>query len=416
MEWHRAPDRVRTLKLVEPTTAALLGGMAGLALGGVATIAIRLSDRSVRNELIETTQPTLPPGVAEVLAVLRSSGIVLDTSDRVVNNSPAAVAHGLVRGQDLVHPELLELARKVRRDGVIREAELELRRGPFGSARAVVGARIAPLGADHILLLVDDRSEAKRVEEIRRDFVANVSHELKTPVGGIALLAEAVLDAHDDPEAVARFARRITVESKRLTQLVQEIVDLSRLQGGDVIKEPIIVDVGTCAAEAIDHCRLLADDKGIVIVRSLGEGCEIWGEPDLITTAIANLVGNAVTYSDDGSKVGVSVRRTREDVIEVAVTDQGQGIPAEEQERIFERFYRVDAARSRATGGTGLGLSIVKHIVENHGGQVSVWSEVGRGSTFTLRLPSAHPGEQGHPRDTHDPVSTTGPASTAVPG
>lgn len=407
---------MRTLILVDPTTAAILGGMAGLALGGVASIAIRLSDRAVRNEAVDTAQPALPPGVAEVLAVLRSSGIVLDTSDRVVNNSPAAVANGLVRGHDLVHPELLEMARRVRRDGVIREAELELRRGPFGSARAVVGARIAPLGGDHVLLLVDDRSEARRVEEIRRDFVANVSHELKTPVGGIALLAEAVLDAHDDPEAVARFARRITVESKRLTRLVQEIVDLSRLQGADVIKDPVIVDVGTCAGEAIERCRLLADSRGISIARNVRSGCEIWGEPELITTAITNLVGNAVTYSGDGSRVGVSVRRTPDDVIEVAVTDQGQGIPAEEQQRIFERFYRVDAARSRATGGTGLGLSIVKHIAENHGGQVSVWSEVGQGSTFTLRLPSAHPGESGAPRATHDPVSTTGPANKAVTG
>lgn len=402
---------MRTLMSVDPTTAAILGGVGGLALGAVATIAIGLSDRSVRNESVGGPAPTLPPGVAQVLAVLRSSGIVLDTSDRVVNNSPAAVAHGLVRGQELVHPELLALARQVRRDGVIREAELELRRGPFGNARSVFGARIAPLGADHVLLLVDDLSEARRVDEIRRDFVANVSHELKTPVGGIALLAEAVLDAHDDPEAVARFARRISVESARLTRLVQEIVDLSRLQGADVVKDPVIVDVGASASEAIDRCRLLAEDRGIEVVRHVDAGCEIWGEPELITAAITNLVGNAITYSGDGVRVGVSVRGSG-DLVEVAVTDQGQGIAAEEQQRIFERFYRVDAARSRATGGTGLGLAIVKHIAENHGGQVSVWSEVGRGSTFTLRLPAAH---QAHGPERADvPSSTSGPADVAV--
>ncbi len=392
---------MRTLIIVDPTTAALLGGIGGLALGAVASIAIRLSDRSVRKEVIESTSPTLPPGIAQVLAVLRSSGIVLDASDRVVNNSPAAVAHGLVRGQELVHPELLALARQVRRDGVIREAELELRRGPLGNAKAVFGARIAPLGADHVLLLVDDLSEARRVDEVRRDFVANVSHELKTPVGGISLLAEAVLDAHDDPEAVARFARRISVESARLTRLVQEIVDLSRLQGADPVKDPVLVDVGACAGEAIDRCRLLAEDSGIEVVRHVDPQCKVWGEPELITTAITNLVGN----------VGVSVRQAG-DLVEVAVTDQGQGIAPEEQERIFERFYRVDAARSRATGGTGLGLSIVKHIAENHGGQVSVWSEVGRGSTFTLRLPAATTVHG--PEWAEVPSSTSGPADAAV--
>lgn len=402
---------MRTLINVDPTTAALLGGIGGLALGAVASIAIRLSDRSVRKEVIESTAPALPPGIAQVLAVLRSSGIVLDASDRVVNNSPAAVAHGLVRGQELVHPELLALARQVRRDGVIREAELELRRGPLGNAKAVFGARIAPLGADHVLLLVDDLSEARRVDEVRRDFVANVSHELKTPVGGISLLAEAVLDAHDDPEAVARFARRISVESARLTRLVQEIVDLSRLQGADPVKDPVLVDVGACAGEAIDRCRLLAEDSGIEVVRHVEPRCEVWGEPELITTAITNLVGNAITYSGDGVRVGVSVRQAG-DLVEVAVTDQGQGIAPEEQERIFERFYRVDAARSRATGGTGLGLSIVKHIAENHGGQVSVWSEVGHGSTFTLRLPAATTVHG--PERAAVPSSTSGPADAAV--
>ena len=409
------PRDLRTLMHVDPSAAAILGGIGGLALGAVATVAIRLSDRSVRNEVVDAPRSALPPGVAEVLAVLRSSGIVLDASDRVVNNSPAAVAHGLVRGQELVHAELLALARKVRRDGVIREAELELRRGPLGNARAVFGARIAPLGADHVLLLVDDLSEARRVDEIRRDFVANVSHELKTPVGGIALLAEAVLDAHDDPEAVARFAKRISVESARLTRLVQEIVDLSRLQGADVVKDPVLVDVGACASEAVDRCRLLAEDRGIEVVRHVDAECKVWGEPELITTAITNLVGNAITYSGEGVRVGVSVR-TSGDLVEVAVTDQGHGIAPEEQARIFERFYRVDAARSRATGGTGLGLSIVKHIAENHGGQVSVWSEVGRGSTFTMRLPAAHHGaSRGADHHARGPAGATLQSTSSIP-
>jgi two-component system sensor histidine kinase SenX3 len=392
--------------------AATLGGMVGLALGGVATFAMRWSDRSdVADE--HGPETPLPPGAAEVLAVLGSSAIVLDTSDRVVNNSPAAVAHGLVRGAELVHPELLEMARRARRDGVIRENEFELRKGPLGAATTVVGARVAPLGGDHVLLLVEDRSRARRVEEIRRDFLANVSHELKTPVGGISLLAEAILDAHDDPATVKRFAERIGGESERLTRLVREIVDLSRLTGEDVIKEPVLVDVGGCAVEAVDASKVLADEHGIELRTEIGEGCLVWGETDLVTTAIGNLVGNAIAYSESGTRVSVRVH-TAEDLVEVAVTDQGVGIDAEEHERIFERFYRVDTARSRATGGTGLGLAIVKHVAENHGGQVSVWSEPGRGSTFTIRMPLAAQ-QASHPTPEAATAAPSTPPATSTP-
>jgi two-component system sensor histidine kinase SenX3 len=381
---------VRTLIVVDPTTAATLGGIAGLALGGVALVAVRLSDRATDLDSGAAPSPPVPPGVGDVIAVLRSSGIVVDSSDRVVNNSPAAVAHGLVRDHELVHPELLHLARAVRRDGVIREAELDLRKG-IGPGRLVVAARVAPLGADHVLLLVEDRSKAARVEEIRRDFVANVSHELKTPVGGIALLAEAILDAHDDPEVVARFAKRISVESDRLTRLVKEIVELSRLQGADVVREPALIDVAACARDALDRSHLMAQESDIELAVACDDGCEVWGDAELVTTAITNLIGNAIAYSDPGTRVAVSVRRGTDGLVDIAVTDQGLGIAPDEQERIFERFYRVDTARSRATGGTGLGLAIVKHVVDNHGGTVSVWSQPGRGSTFTIRLPAGAP-------------------------
>ncbi|MEW1952926.1 ATP-binding protein [Terrabacter sp. NPDC080008] len=398
---------------MDPTTAATLGGIAGLALGGVAMVAVRLSDRSSAAETPAPPAPPLPPGVGDVIAVLRSSGILVDSSDRVVNNSPAAVAHGLVRGQELVHPELLHLARAVRRDGVIRESELTLQKG-IGEGRLVVAARVAPLGADHVLLLVEDRSKAARVEEIRRDFLANVSHELKTPVGGISLLAEAVLDAHDDPEAVARFAKRISVESARLTRLVKEIVELSRLQGADVIKDPAIIDVGACARDATERSRLIADEHRIELVTAIDEGCEVWGDAELVTTAISNLVGNAIAYSDSGTRVGVMVRRGRAGVVDVSVTDQGLGIALEEQQRIFERFYRVDTARSRATGGTGLGLAIVKHVADNHGGNVSVWSEVGRGSTFTIELPAANASAPIEPAEPSVPAARSASAEGPV--
>jgi len=377
---------VRTLGVVDPTVAAILGGLLGLVTGAVLVASVRLSERVQSHVPATQDSPGLPDGVSAVLAVLRSGAIVLDAADAVVSTSPPAVAHGLVRDYDLVHDDLRELARQVRRDGVIREVELDLPRGRLGRGRITVGARVAPLGSSYVLLLVDDRTEAHRVEEVRRDFVVNVSHELKTPVGGLALLAEAILVARDDPEAVARFAHRMQVESKRLTHLVQEIVDLSRLQIAGLV-EPELVDVGAAAAEAIEQSALVAESHGSEIVSSLAPGTWVFGDADLLVTAVRNLIGNAVKYSAAGARIAVSVR-TEEQVVEIAVADQGQGIPESEQVRIFERFYRIDDARSRATGGTGLGLAIVKHICANHGGEVTVWSEQGHGSTFTMRLPA----------------------------
>jgi len=375
---------------VDPTATAIIGGVLGLVIGAGVMPRLRRTDGLERRSPPQAPDAgTLPAGVSDVLAVLRSGAIVLDAADAVVSSSPPAVANGLVRDHDLVHDELRHLARQVRRDGVIREVELDLPRGPLGRGRITVGARVAPLGSSYVLLLVDDRTEARRVEDVRRDFVVNVSHELKTPVGGLALLAEAVLEANDDPEAVARFAHRMQVESTRLTRLVQEIVDLSRLEIAGTLHDPELVDVGAAAAEAIEQSRLMAGSRGSEIVASFADGVWVFGDADLLATAIRNLIGNAINYSAPGTRVAVSVRSTGQ-LVEIAVADQGQGIPESEQARVFERFYRVDAARSRATGGTGLGLAIVKHICANHGGEVTVWSEPGHGSTFTMRLPQAH--------------------------
>jgi len=379
---------VRTLGVVEPTVAAILGGALGLVTGALSVASLRRSKRSQGDHPQTPAPRELPEGVSAVLAVLRSGAIVLDAADAVVSTSPPAVAHGLVRDHDLVHDELRHLARAVRRDGVIREVELDLPRGPLGRGRIMVGARVAPLGSAYVLLLVDDRTEARRVEEIRRDFVVNVSHELKTPVGGLALLAEAVLEANDDPEAVARFAHRMQIESTRLTRLVREIVDLSRLEFAGTLHNPGLVDVGAAAADAIEQSRLVSESQDIEIVSSLAPGVLVFGDPDLLATAIRNLIGNAINYSASPARVAVTVRSPG-GLAEISVADQGQGIPESEQARIFERFYRVDAARSRTTGGTGLGLAIVKHICANHGGEVTVWSEPGHGSTFTMRLPEA---------------------------
>ncbi len=374
---------------MDPALAATLGGGVGLVLGALAVGAARLSERARRTIPEGVQAPALPRGVGDVLSVLRSIGVVLDGSDAVVNTSSSAVAYGLVRHGELVHQELLSLARQVRRDGVIREADLELTRG-LGSGSTFMRARVAPLGSAHVLVLAEDHTHARRVEEIRRDFVANVSHELKTPVGGISLLSEAIIDARDDPQAVARFGERIRVESDRLSRLVKEIVDLSRLQVQDTLHEPELVDIDRVIGEATDRVRVSAEAAAISLEVAVDEGLTVYGDRELLTTAVANLVSNAVNYSDRDTRVAIAGRQVG-DSVHISVTDQGHGIPASELERIFERFYRVDAARSRATGGTGLGLAIVKHIVANHGGDVSVWSVEGEGSTFTVRLPLAAP-------------------------
>jgi two-component system, OmpR family, sensor histidine kinase SenX3 len=380
--------RAPYIGIVDATTAAVLAGFAGLLTGALAVVAVRYSERQQTQVPQTPSVAPLPAGVGDVLAVLRSSAIVVDSADAVAKMSPAAVAYGLVRDGELVHAELRHLARQVRRDGVIRESQLELSRGPLGQGRSIMQARVAPLGTSHVLLLVEDHTQARRVEEVRRDFVANVSHELKTPVGGIGLLSEAILDAKDDPEAVERFAGRMQVESHRLAQLVKEIVDLSRLQVADTLHEPRLVDVTAAVHEAIDYSRVGSDAKQIEIAEACTPDLKVFGDEDLLVTAVRNLIGNAVAYSDNGTRVAVG-GRLNDDMVEITVTDQGRGIPHAEQARIFERFYRVDGARSRATGGTGLGLAIVKHICANHGGDVTVWSEEGRGSTFTIRLPAA---------------------------
>jgi two-component system, OmpR family, sensor histidine kinase SenX3 len=379
---------------VELFVATVLAGVAGAAIGLAAGRLLRHGERQQRSAP-PPPEPRVPPGVDTVLSVLRASAVVLDRSLDVVKASPSAYAFGLVRQERIAHPALLELAGRVARDGQIREVELEILRGRDTTQALYVSARVAPLTSDLLLVLVEDRTHTHRVDEVRRDFVANVSHELKTPVGALMLLAEAVHDASDDPEAVRRFAQRMQAEGVRLTRLVQEIIDLSRLQYDDPVDSPEPVPVDDVVAAALDRSRVDAEAKHIRLASGGDHGLQVLGSEQQLVIALGNLVENAVAYSADHTRVAVGVRR-REDVVEISVTDQGIGISEAEIDRIFERFYRVDPARSRATGGTGLGLSIVKHIAASHGGEVSVWSVQGTGSTFTLRLP-LHPHRPGRP-------------------
>jgi len=243
-----------------------------------------------------------------------------------------------------------------------------------------------------------DESEAVRLDGLRRDFVANVSHELKTPVGAVALLAEAVLDAADEPYEVRRFATKILNEANRLGTLVTELIALSRLQGADRLPELATVEVDKVVHEALARCRLAAESANIRITVDPPSGLLVNGDATLLVTALANLLGNAVSYSPAGSPVSVRRRRVN-GLVEITVTDRGLGIAPEHQERVFERFFRVDQTRSRATGGTGLGLAIVKHVAVSHGGDVQLWSKPGTGSTFTLRIP-AHLDSPQHPSRT----------------
>ncbi|WP_409471204.1 sensor histidine kinase [Streptomyces sp. HC307] len=391
---------------------AAAAAIAGVLTGVIAMLAFRWSERDLKRPTRTSlhTDPVLPPGVDTVLSVLRSSAVVLDEADAVVKASSAAYALGLVRGGKLAVDPMLQMARDTRRDGEIRQVELDLPRRGSGRGEALaVSARVAPLGSRLVLLLVEDLTEARRIEAVRRDFVANVSHELKTPVGALSLLSEAVMDASDDPEAVERFAGRMQIEATRLTNLVQELIDLSRVQNDDPLEDAEPVRVDELVAEAIDRCRHQAGTKQITMASNvwapegLGQGgggrrvggtadLHVWGNRSKLAAALGNLVENAVNYSPARTRVGIAARRVNGsggDIIEIAVTDQGIGISDKDKERIFERFYRVDPARSRATGGTGLGLAIVKHVAASHGGEVTVWSSEGQGSTFTLRLPEA---------------------------
>ncbi|MFD7747259.1 sensor histidine kinase [Streptomyces sp. NPDC059698] len=374
---------------------AAAAAIAGLCTGVIAMLAFRWSERDLKRPTRTSLRPdgnaALPPGVDTVLSVLSSSAVVLDESDGVVKASSAAYALGLVRGGRLAVEPMLNMARDTRRDGEIRQVELDLpRRGTGRGDTLAVSARVAPLGSRLVLLLVEDLTEARRIEAVRRDFVANVSHELKTPTGALSLLSEAVMDASDDPEAVERFAGRMQIEATRLTNLVQELIDLSRVQNDDPLEDAEPVKVETLVAEAIDRCRQQAGSKQITMASAGVEGLTVWGNRGQLVGALGNLVENAVNYSPAHTRVGIAARRLASpggDLIEIAVTDQGIGISEKDRERVFERFYRVDPARSRATGGTGLGLAIVKHVAASHGGEVTVWSSEGQGSTFTLRLP-----------------------------
>jgi two-component system sensor histidine kinase SenX3 len=400
---------------VEPLVALVAGLVIGLLLalsvararrrpvheGGVG----RASDPSA-------ARPESDAALSRRLVDLMDPAVVLvGPDDAVLLANPSARALGILRGDRLLVPGLVEVARDVQLRGS-RRADVALPGDLVGSGPRMVGVHGIRLGSGPVVapgpvaLVLTDVTEARRVEAVRRDFVANVGHELKTPVGALALLAEAVQGAADDPETVQRFAARMSHEADRLGRLVRELIDLSRLQGAEPLPELVPVAVGTVVAEAVDRTRAAAAAKDIQLAVAAQPGLVVRGVEAQLATALTNLLANAVAYSPPGTTIAVGAR-ARSGFAEIAVTDSGIGIPRSDRSRVFERFYRVDQSRASATGGTGLGLAIVKHVASNHGGSVAVWSEEGLGSTFTMRIPLG--------TDADQPVDDGGPERPPVP-
>jgi two-component system, OmpR family, sensor histidine kinase SenX3 len=369
------------------TVAALVALALGLVIG--ARLAPRVVERKERRAITEAGI-TVSQMLQHVVSLAPIGMVVVDTHRDVVFINDRAVELGLVRNR-LLDERAWKAAQRTLATG--EEVDVDLsppRRAAAGRSGLSVRGHVRLLSDQDprfAVVYLDDQSEQARMEASRRDFVANVSHELKTPVAAMGVLAEALLESADDPETVHRFGEKILTESQRLASMVGELIELSRLQGAEPLPELEAVDVDTVVSEAISRHKVAADNAEITVTTDAPSGFRVLGDQALLVMALANLISNAIAYSPDGSKVSIS-RRRRGDNIEIAVTDRGIGIARADQERVFERFFRVDKARSRATGGTGLGLAIVKHVAANHNGSIRLWSQPGTGSTFTLSIPA----------------------------
>ena len=373
--------------LLLAAVVALLALVIGIGVG--AGLIPRIVERRQRRTA-EQSGITVSQMLAHIVSLSPVGIVVVDTYRDVVYTNDRAQELGLVRDR-LLDDRAWLAAQRTLATGEDVEVDLSPRkRQTPGRSGLSVRGHVRLLTEDDrrfAVVYVDDQSEHARMEATRRDFVANVSHELKTPVGAMGVLAEALLASAEDPETVHRFAGKMVTESHRLANMVGELIELSRLQGAERLPDLEAVDVDTVVAEALSRYKVAADNADIAITTDAPTGYKVLGDQPLLVTAMANLVSNAIAYSPNGSSVSIS-RRRRGDNIEIAVTDRGIGIAAADQERVFERFFRVDKARSRATGGTGLGLAIVKHVAANHNGSIRLWSQPGTGSTFTLSIPA----------------------------
>jgi two-component system sensor histidine kinase SenX3 len=397
---------------------AVLAAVVGLAVGGllIPYVSARQAQRREADSGLTMSQ------VLDLIVLASESGIaVVDEYRDVVLVNPRAEELGLVRNR-LLDERAWAAVEKVLFSGESADFDLTAKHPVPGRSRIAVRGVARPLSREEssfVVLFADDDSEQARMEATRRDFVANVSHELKTPVGAMSLLAEALLESADDPDSVRHFGQRLLDESFRMGKMVTELIALSRLQGAEKLPQLEAVDVDAVVKAAIERSCTAAEAAGITVSTDSHSGLEMLGDETLLVTALSNLVENAISYSPKGSHVSVS-RSLRSGYVNIAVTDRGIGIAKEDQERVFERFFRADKARSRATGGTGLGLAIVKHVAANHNGEIALWSKLGTGSTFTLRIPAVEIEDQNSapPADKKSPAAIqvgkkeTGPRPT----
>ncbi|HEU5222350.1 MAG TPA: ATP-binding protein [Candidatus Lumbricidophila sp.] len=392
---------------MNPTLLTLAALVFGLLVGAGFMVALAVAERRGSNARRAATA-SLPDGMADVLVAVGSACVVIDPSNNVVHATDGAAALGLlVPNQLVLNPALIPIASAARREDHPVDYEVELGAERFATSQRVIAVRAGQIGARFTMISGVDHTEAHRLDAVRRDFVANISHELKTPIASASLLAEAIEHAADDPTTVRRFAKRLATESQRLAQITADVIELARLQATDVSGRTDLVSMNDVVTQAVDETRVLADGKQVVLVVRTSKGqADVLGDRAALVVAVHNLLANAINYSNAGGRVGVGVRVTPTQV-EVVITDQGIGISDVELERIWERFYRVDPARARNTGGSGLGLSIVKHTVQQHQGEVQAWSRPGQGSTFTIRLPRA-PGS-----DVDDELELTEPTRSA---
>lgn len=362
--------------------AVLVALVVGIALGAAVTALVLIRRPSEPPPVsmpatVATTDESVWPEVLDRLAL---GVVVRDGRGRVTYRNPAAQTTSGTHIGLLTDDTVDELLRAAGQ-GTSSTRTLEL----YGPPRMAVVVRAAPLPGGMALATIEDVSERRRVDAVRTDFVANISHELKTPVGALAVLAEALAD-EDDPDVVHRVADRMVHESHRVARTIDDLMELSRIELGESpVREP--VDIAAVVHGALERSRTFAEQRDITVqVLDQPPRAIVLGDRRQLESALGNLVENAVKYSEPGGRVQLRVR-VEGDRVELMVADHGIGIPAGEHHRIFERFYRVDRARSRETGGTGLGLSIVRHVATNHGGEVLVSSQEGEGSTFVLRLP-----------------------------
>ncbi|SHI31498.1 two-component system, OmpR family, sensor histidine kinase SenX3 [Tessaracoccus bendigoensis DSM 12906] len=374
---------------MHPALAGLIG--AGVALLGCYFVYLMYRGKEGWRQLEARRNAELVSReLRDVLAIVPSGVVMVGPDDEILVSNDQATALNLARGNRVGFPELLDRVREARMTGVAFQGTIAREMLP-GAHAVELEARIAPFDDERVLVLADDESSQRRVDAVRRDFVANISHELKTPIGAVSVLAEAVEAARDDPDAVRRFATKLQIETARLAELINQIIDLSRLQSEDPMLASEVIDVNEVVTDAVSRSKELATQREVSLILARTSDAFVLGDRWQLTDAVANLVQNAINYSDERARVTISValtERAGDQNVEIKVSDNGIGIKAEEQERIFERFYRVDYGRSRSTGGTGLGLSIVRHIAIAHGGSVRVWSRPGQGSTFTISLPT----------------------------